>query len=628
MWRLQVATEADHGQKNGDINNSVGTCLWKFDADAGTPQERAQVENLRDEFRRNRFHVKLSANRLLRMQMEKKEMTRDNSDDTYDIKLTKEDRDVTKDVVTESLKRGLNYYSQLQAADGHWPCDMLGPLFIGPTMVLALYITGDLNLVLSSEHQKEMKRYIYNHQNEDGGWGLNVEGHSTMFSSVMNYLALRLMGENLEEQDDTERREALALAQKWIIDHGTAIAIPSWGKYLLAILGVYEWSGCNPVPPEFWLLPSFSPISPGKMLSFCRLVYLPLSYLYGKRFVGKTTKSIVRCLREELYTEPYEEIDWIKARDISAKVRENPSGDFTKMYRHATKGAWTFSAANQKWQVSDCTGEGLKAALLLSLLSPTIVGEKLSETNLHDAVNIILSIQSPNGGFPAWEPARASRWVESLNPIEFFEDTLIEREYVECTSSAVQALLLFSKLHPGFRKKEIQKCISKALQYIEDSQNSDGSWYGRWGVCFTYGTWFAVEALVAGGRNYENCSSLRRACSFLLSKQLPCGGWGESYLSCHNKVYTNLDGERPHAVQTAWALLALIKAGQLERDAKPINRAVKTLINMQMPNGDFPQQENTGAFMRYCMLNYTSYRNIFPLWALGEYRSHVSSFHE
>ncbi|CAI9096989.1 OLC1v1033268C1 [Oldenlandia corymbosa var. corymbosa] len=511
MWRLQVATEADHGQKNGDINNSVGTCLWKFDADAGTPQERAQVENLRDEFRRNRFHVKLSANRLLRMQM-----TRDNSDDTYDIKLTKEDRDVTKDVVTESLKRGLNYYSQLQAADGHWPCDMLGPLFIGPTM------------------------------NEDGGWGLNVEGHSTMFSSVMNYLALRLMGENLEEQDDTERREALALAQKWIIDHGTAIAIPSWGKYLLAILGVYEWSGCNPVPPEFWLLPSFSPISPGKMLSFCRLVYLPLSYLYGKRFVGKTTKSIVRCLREELYTEPYEEIDWIKARDISAKVRENPSGDFTKMYRHATKGAWTFSAANQKWQVSDCTGEGLKAALLLSLLSPTIVGEKLSETNLHDAVNIILSIQSPNGGFPAWEPARASRWVESLNPIEFFEDTLIERERIMTYQKLVKPMSIKSTF---------------IVNYLE-----------------------------------------------------PAG----------MQVYTNLDGERPHAVQTAWALLALIKAGQLERDAKPINRAVKTLINMQMPNGDFPQQENTGAFMRYCMLNYTSYRNIFPLWALGEYRSHVS----
>lgn len=60
--------------------------------------------------------------------------------------------------------------------------------------------------------------------------------------------------------------------------------------------------------------------------------------------------------------------------------------------------------------------------------------------------------------------------------------------------------------------------------------------YGSWGVCFTYGTWFGVKGLVAAGKNFNNCSSIRKACDFLLSKQLPSGGWGESYLSCQNKV--------------------------------------------------------------------------------------------
>lgn len=60
--------------------------------------------------------------------------------------------------------------------------------------------------------------------------------------------------------------------------------------------------------------------------------------------------------------------------------------------------------------------------------------------------------------------------------------------------------------------------------------------YGSWGVCFTYGTWFGVKGLVAAGKNFNNCSSIQKACDFLLSKQLPSGGWGESYLSCQNKV--------------------------------------------------------------------------------------------
>ncbi|KAJ0788519.1 putative lupeol synthase [Helianthus annuus] len=87
--------------------------------------------------------------------------------------------------------------------------------------------------------------------------------------------------------------------------------------------------------------------------------------------------------------------------------------------------------------------------------------------------------------------------------------------------------------------------------------------HGCWGICYTYGTWFAVEALVACGKTYYNSPTLRKACEFLLSKQLPDGGWGESYLSSVNKEYTNLDGNRSNLVQTSWALISLMKAGQV-----------------------------------------------------------------
>nr|GEV62458.1 lupeol synthase [Tanacetum cinerariifolium] len=150
-------------------------------------------------------------------------------------------------------------------------------------------------------------------------------------------------------------------------------------------------------------------------------------------------------------------------------------------------------------------------------------------------------------------------------------------------------------------------------------QNPDGSWYGYWGICYTYGAWFAVDALVACGYNYHNSPAIQKYCEFLLSKQLPDGGWGESYLSSANKTYTNLDGNRSNLVQTSWALMSLIKAGQAEIDLTPINNGIRLLINSQM-KGDFPQQEITGVFMRNCTLNYSAYRNIFPIWALGEYR--------
>ena len=78
--------------------------------------------------------------------------------------------------------------------------------------------------------------------------------------------------------------------------------------------------------------------------------------------------------------------------------------------------------------------------------------------------------------------------------------------------------------------------MRKAAQYIASVQLEDGSWYGSWGVCFTYATWFGVGGLVAAGQSYATSAPLRAACSFLLTNQLPGGGWGESYLSCQNKV--------------------------------------------------------------------------------------------
>ncbi|TXG65397.1 hypothetical protein EZV62_006672 [Acer yangbiense] len=223
--------------------------------------------------------------------------------------------------------------------------------------------------------------------------------------------------------------------------------------------------------------------------------------------------------------------EFIKA----SQVKDNPSGDFKSMYRHISKGSWTFSDQDHGWQVSDCTAEGLKCCLLFSMMPPELVGEKMDTERLYESVNVLLSLQNKNGGLAAWEPAGAHEWLEMLNPTEFFADVVIEHEYVECTASAIQALDLFKKLYPGHMKTEIENFIINSVRYLENLQMPDGSWYGNWGVCFTYGTWFALGGLAAAGKTYNNCATVRKAVEFLLNSQRDNGGWGESYHSCPKK---------------------------------------------------------------------------------------------
>ncbi|KAJ3704800.1 hypothetical protein LUZ61_008505 [Rhynchospora tenuis] len=311
-----------------------------------------------------------------------------------------------------------------------------------------------------------------------------------------------------------------------------------------------------------------------------------------------------------------------KAHDFlkASQILDNPTGDFGAYYHHFFKGGWNMGTVDEGCPISDCTAEALKALILLARNPPELVGDPASTESMYEAVNFILSLQNPNGGYSMSELQRTYSWIEALNMTDMFPGTTVESQYVECTSSAIQALLLFHEKYPLHRVDDIRNCVNRAINYVQKTQNDDGSWFGFWGVCYTYGTWFAIEALIAAGESYGTSGAIRKACAFLLSKQLKDGGWGESYLSCIRKEYTNLDGNKSNLVNTAWAMLALLKAGQVEINPTPLHRAASLLVDMQLDNGDFPQQEMTGSFFNSGLLNYMAYRNIFPIWALAEYK--------
>eukprot|EP00928_Gymnodinium_smaydae_P054049 TRINITY_DN37892_c0_g1_i1.p1 TRINITY_DN37892_c0_g1~~TRINITY_DN37892_c0_g1_i1.p1 ORF type:complete len:834 (-),score=165.87 TRINITY_DN37892_c0_g1_i1:132-2582(-) len=664
----------------------------------------------------------------------------------------------------EACRKGFAFYQMLQCDDGQWAGDYGGPHFLLPGFIIAAYITGGLAKVLPEPYWRAAEAYLRNHQQEDGGWGTHLESPSTMFCSVLNYVALRLVGVAADDP-------AAVQGRAFIHSHGGALYTAPWTKFWLAFLGVYDLRGIAPVPPELWLLPQWFPLHPGRFWCHCRMVYLPMCYLYGRRFAyDAAADPVTAALRRELYPPgvEYDKIPWgehmfsiadmdnyspvhwlmkvmekafavyewtigpisflrdrslrfveeyMRAEDIEtnyltigpvskafhivtswvaaggagdpARAGENreylahlarvpaylwiaedglkvqgyngsmawdtsfalqgaveaglqkefpemcakawgflareqvqalPEGDW-RHWRQAIRGGWGFSTAEQAWPVSDTTAEAFKAVLALRL--DGCVADRraaFSDQSCFDAVEFLLSYQNADGGWATYENNRGWAWYEILNPACVFGNIMIDYSYVECSSSAMQALVQFRAQFPDHRSREIAASVERGARFIEAMQRSDGSWYGCWGNCFTYGCWFGIEGLVCAGRNPSSSAAIQKCVHFLLGKQNSDGGWGEDFNSCFNREYSTRDklygcDSGSSVVCTAWALLALMAADCPNCFA--VKRGIVFLMKRQLPSGDWAQENISGVFNRSVGITYTAFRNVFPLWALG-----------
>ena len=292
----------------------------------------------------------------------------------------------------------------------------------------------------------------------------------------------------------------------------------------------------------------------------------------------------------------------------SQQIRDSFPG-YREAYRLDPKGGWCFASVWHGWPVSDCTAEALEA--LLKTPAP-----KLSADDARNAVRFILGCQNPDGGFGSYEAQRSRLGLEWLNPAEMFGDSMTEHSYVECTASCIAALASFRRRFPNYLGAEIEPALARAYECLRLAQTSDGSWRGVWGVNFIYGTLFGVRGLIAAGTR-PNDSAIRRACHWLRARQRADGGWGEDPAGCVSGSY--IEHRESQVIQTAWALMTLLEAR--DPDWGAIVRGSRFLIEQQEESGSWPRQDPAGVFFHTALLDYTLYRQYFPLWALSLYES-------
>ncbi|MDJ0391092.1 squalene--hopene cyclase [Roseomonas sp. E05] len=218
-------------------------------------------------------------------------------------------------------------------------------------------------------------------------------------------------------------------------------------------------------------------------------------------------------------------------------------------------------------------------------------------------------LQSRNGGWGAFDADNTQHY---LNNIPFADHgALLDPPTADVSARCISMLAQLGEAPDSPRMRA-------ALAYLEREQEADGSWFGRWGVNYIYGTWSALCALNAAG--FDGATPcIRRAADWLLAIQNPDGGWGEGCES-YRLDYSGYEPAPSTASQTAWALLGLMAAGEVDHPA--VARGIAWLLRMQDETGLWPQEAYTGGgFPRVFYLRYHGYPKFFPLWALARYRN-------
>ncbi|MBP1686207.1 MAG: squalene cyclase [Deltaproteobacteria bacterium] len=282
------------------------------------------------------------------------------------------------------------------------------------------------------------------------------------------------------------------------------------------------------------------------------------------------------------------------------------TGDWQIYNPDLEPGGWVFEFANDWYPDVD------DSAVILMVLKRTTGADPVRLARaIAYGMNWTFGMQSRSGGWAAFDTDNDSHF---LNQIPFADmEAMIDPPSEDVTGRMLELMGTYGfDLHFGRARR--------AREFIVGTQRPDGSWWGRWGANFIYGTWSVLSGLRAIGEDL-NAPYVRRAVAWLKAHQNADGGWGESIRTYDDE---SIAGQGASTVsQTAWAVLGLL-AGEQELSPE-VRRGVDYLLDQQRPDGSWDELHFTGTgFPRHFYLRYHMYRNYFPLMALGRFRTRIA----
>src|ERR1700735_5269738 len=294
-------------------------------------------------------------------------------------------------------------------------------------------------------------------------------------------------------------------------------------------------------------------------------------------------------------------LDWLLPKQVL-----DLKGDWAVKRPDVRPGGWAFQYNNAHYPDLDDT-----AVVVMAMDR----AQRASQSHQYDAAiargrEWIEGMQSRDGGWAAFDVNNLEYY---LNNIPFSDHgALLDPPTEDVTARCVSMLAQLGET------VQSNKAVADGIAYLRRTQLAEGSWYGRWGLNYIYGTWSVLCALNAAGVGHQD-PSMRRAVDWLASIQNKDGGWGEDAVS-YRLDYKGFEGCPSTASQTAWALLGLMAAGEVDHPA--VVRGVEYLKSTQTEKGSWDEQRYTATgFPRVFYLRYHGYSKFFPLWALARYRN-------
>ena len=301
---------------------------------------------------------------------------------------------------------------------------------------------------------------------------------------------------------------------------------------------------------------------------------------------------------ERAVAEAKRALDWLIPKQVL-----DLRGDWISQRPNVRPGGWAFQYANAHYPDVDDT-----AVVAMALDRVQDAGQGDYAGAIDRAREWIVGMQSVNGGWGAFD---ADNEYYYLNNIPFADHgALLDPPTEDVSARCLSMLAQLGNIKSA--------AAERALAYLRRSQRPDGSWYGRWGMNYIYGTWSVLSALNAAAIAPE-APEVRKAVEWLAAIQNPDGGWGEDG-SSYKLDYHGYEAAPSTASQTAWAVLGLIAAGALDHPA--VARGIKYLADAQGADGFWDEPRYTAiGFPRVFYLRYHGYPKYYPLWALARYRN-------